>query len=154
MLCCICSAAANRCLPLPPTLCSCLLPLANQAADWEDVHPLEYLSPFLETVKSPETSGPITLVALSSLHKIISRGILGAAGAGQGWDEVQAWRCSALSSSNRSSPGEQRVAGAAPVHARSLSKRPQHWTCWASQVLQAQPAARLLPRRSRRLQMA
>lgn len=68
-----------------PSCCCCrprAVPAARldapPAADWEDVHPLEYLSPFLETVKSPETSGPITLVALSSLHKIISRGILGA----------------------------------------------------------------------------
>lgn len=39
--------------------------------------PLEYLAPFLETVKSPETSGPITLVALSALQKILARGVLG-----------------------------------------------------------------------------
>lgn len=58
--------------------------------NWEDVHPLEYLSPFLETVKSPETSGPITLVALSSLHKIISRGILGAASAVHAAEAIQA----------------------------------------------------------------
>ncbi len=45
--------------------------------------PLEYLTPFLETVKSPETSGPITLVALSALHKIIARGVLGGCWPGQ-----------------------------------------------------------------------
>ncbi|KAL4436787.1 hypothetical protein ABPG75_003926 [Micractinium tetrahymenae] len=58
--------------------------------NWEDVHPLEYLSPFLETVKSPDTSGPITLVALSSLHKIISRGILGAGSSAYAAEAVQA----------------------------------------------------------------
>lgn len=39
---------------------------------------LEFLAPFLETVRSPETSGPITLVALAALHRIVARGILGA----------------------------------------------------------------------------
>ena len=46
--------------------------------------PLEYLTPFLETVKSPETSGPITLVALAALQKIIARGVLGGCWVGAG----------------------------------------------------------------------
>jgi hypothetical protein len=63
-------AGSNCCCGTAPTS---LFP----AAGWEEVDPLEYLTPFLETIKSPETSGPITLVALASLNKIISRGILG-----------------------------------------------------------------------------
>lgn len=47
-------------------------------AGWDEVDPLEYLTPFLETIKSPETSGPITLVALAALDRIIRRGILSA----------------------------------------------------------------------------
>lgn len=76
-------AAAVRCLFSP---CAALSSIScffacwvlPAGAGWEEVDPLEYLAPFLETVKSPETSGPITLVALAALHKIISRGILGA----------------------------------------------------------------------------
>ncbi|PSC74405.1 ARF guanine-nucleotide exchange factor GNOM isoform B [Micractinium conductrix] len=49
---------------------------------WDDVHPLEYLTPFIETVKSPETNGPITVVALTSLHRIITRSIIGASSGG------------------------------------------------------------------------
>ncbi|KAI3425868.1 hypothetical protein D9Q98_007841 [Chlorella vulgaris] len=49
---------------------------------WDEVDPLEYLTPFLETIKSPETSGPITLVALAALDRIIRRGILSASGGG------------------------------------------------------------------------
>lgn len=65
------TTAANRAPPpsLPPPL--------PAAAGWDDVHPLEYLTPFIETVKSPETNGPITVVALTSLHRIITRSIIG-----------------------------------------------------------------------------
>ncbi|PRW57821.1 ARF guanine-nucleotide exchange factor GNOM-like [Chlorella sorokiniana] len=57
---------------------------------WEAVEPLEYLTPFLETVKSPETSGPITLVALSALHKILARGVLGGLGGPAAAEAIQA----------------------------------------------------------------
>lgn len=50
--------------------------------DWSAVEPLEYLSPFLEVVRSPETSGPITLTALTSLLKLIRRDVLGASASG------------------------------------------------------------------------
>ncbi|EFN55517.1 hypothetical protein CHLNCDRAFT_133932 [Chlorella variabilis] len=58
--------------------------------NWEEVDPLEYLTPFLETIKSPETSGPITLVALASLDRIIRRGILSASGGGSAAEAIQA----------------------------------------------------------------
>lgn len=51
-------------------------------ADWAAIEPLEYLSPFLEVVRSPETSGPITLCALTSLLRLLRRGVLGAAALG------------------------------------------------------------------------
>lgn len=46
-------------------------------ADWSKVDPLEYLSPFLEVIRSAETSGPITAIALSSVNKIISHDLIG-----------------------------------------------------------------------------
>ena len=48
------------------------------SADWSKVEPLEYLSPFLEVINSPETSGPITAVALGSVNKFLDCELLGA----------------------------------------------------------------------------
>ena len=42
------------------------------------MEPLEYLSPFLEVINSPETSGPITAVALGSVNKFLDCELLGA----------------------------------------------------------------------------
>ena len=39
---------------------------------------MEYLAPFLEVVRSPETSGPITAVALTSVRRMLEENILGA----------------------------------------------------------------------------
>jgi hypothetical protein len=47
------------------------------SADWSVVQPLEFLSPFLKLVREPEVSGPITGVALTSLWRLLSGGILG-----------------------------------------------------------------------------
>lgn len=47
-------------------------------ADWAEVEPLQYLAPFLEVIRSPETSGPITGVALTSVRRLLSRYTLGA----------------------------------------------------------------------------
>lgn len=38
---------------------------------------VEYLRPFLDVIKSGETSGPITAVALASIHKFICSGLVG-----------------------------------------------------------------------------
>jgi hypothetical protein len=46
-------------------------------ADWSVVQPLEFLSSFLKLVREPEVSGPITGVALTSLWRLLSGGILG-----------------------------------------------------------------------------
>ena len=38
---------------------------------WANTAPREYLAPFLEVVRSVETSGPITGMALSAIHKVL-----------------------------------------------------------------------------------
>lgn len=48
------------------------------------MEPLEYLAPFLEVIKSPETSGPITAVALTAVNRFLERDILGEGGPGGG----------------------------------------------------------------------
>lgn len=46
-------------------------------ADWSEVEPLEYLTPFLDVIKSPETSGNVTDVALTAVYKILQGNLLG-----------------------------------------------------------------------------
>ena len=43
---------------------------------WPTVSPVLYLQPFLDAIKSEETSSPITCVALSSVYKILTLDIL------------------------------------------------------------------------------
>lgn len=50
-------------------------------ADWSNVHPLEYLTPFLKLVREPEVSGPITGVALTALWRLLSSDFIGMLGA-------------------------------------------------------------------------
>lgn len=45
--------------------------------DWSSVEPLEYLEPFLEVIRSPEVSGPVTGVALAGLNRMLSKYIFG-----------------------------------------------------------------------------
>lgn len=45
--------------------------------DLNDIDATTYLSPFLEIIKSEETNGPITGLALSSIDKFISYGLIG-----------------------------------------------------------------------------
>jgi hypothetical protein len=40
---------------------------------------MDYLAPFLEVIRSPETSGPITGVALTSVRRILEYNMLGGA---------------------------------------------------------------------------
>ena len=47
-------------------------------ADWATVEPLKYLGPFLEVIKSPDTSGPITGVALTSVCRMLDQYGIGA----------------------------------------------------------------------------
>jgi brefeldin A-resistance guanine nucleotide exchange factor 1 len=46
-------------------------------ADWSVVDPMKYLEPFLDVISSPETSGPITGVALTSLCRMLDQFIMG-----------------------------------------------------------------------------
>lgn len=39
--------------------------------DWKQIDTLLYVEPFLEVIRSEETSGPITGVALSSMNKFL-----------------------------------------------------------------------------------
>jgi brefeldin A-resistance guanine nucleotide exchange factor 1 len=44
--------------------------------DWWERDPLSYLGPFLEVIRSVETSGPITGMALSTVHRLLSQGFV------------------------------------------------------------------------------
>jgi brefeldin A-resistance guanine nucleotide exchange factor 1 len=46
--------------------------------DWTTRDPLTYLGPFLEVIRSVDTSGPITGMALSTLHRVLSQGFFSA----------------------------------------------------------------------------
>lgn len=60
------SVADQRVLCKPPPI-----------TDWASVEPMQYLNPFLEVVRSPEVSGPVTGVALTGLHRMLSSYIFG-----------------------------------------------------------------------------
>lgn len=45
--------------------------------DLEELEPNAFLSPFLEVIRSEDTTGPITGLALTSVKKLISYGLLG-----------------------------------------------------------------------------
>lgn len=75
-------------LPLSPSdlaLAAALCSLPREAqpwpipgcADWSEVEPLEYLAPFLQVIKTPETSGTVTDVALSAVLKFLDNRLLG-----------------------------------------------------------------------------
>ncbi len=59
---------------LKPWLCFKVVMLI---ADWSVVDPMKYLEPFLDVISSPETSGPITGVALTSLCRMLDQFIMG-----------------------------------------------------------------------------
>lgn len=46
-------------------------------AEWSKIEPLTYLGPFLEVIRSPETSGPITGVALTSVRRLLNQYLFG-----------------------------------------------------------------------------
>ena len=51
--------------------CTCLL------LDLDEVTPNEFLAPFLAVIRSEETTGPITGLALTSVNKFLSYGLIG-----------------------------------------------------------------------------
>lgn len=60
---------------LPSSLADCWLSLSP--SDLADVEPNIFLRPFLEVVRSEDTTGPITGLALTSVNKFLSYGLLG-----------------------------------------------------------------------------
>ncbi|VDI44231.1 golgi-specific brefeldin A-resistance guanine nucleotide exchange factor 1 [Mytilus galloprovincialis] len=50
--------------------------LLNSVSDLEEIEPNTFLSPFLEVIRSEDTTGPITGLALTSVKKLISYGLL------------------------------------------------------------------------------
>ncbi|XP_064073514.1 Golgi-specific brefeldin A-resistance guanine nucleotide exchange factor 1 [Vanessa tameamea] len=50
--------------------------ILNQVDDLRLLDPSTYLSPFLEVIRSKETTGPVTTLALSAIHKFLSYGLI------------------------------------------------------------------------------
>ncbi|KPJ12857.1 Golgi-specific brefeldin A-resistance guanine nucleotide exchange factor 1 [Papilio machaon] len=50
--------------------------ILNQVEDLRLLDPPTYLSPFLEVIRSKETTGPVTSLALSAIHKFLSYGLI------------------------------------------------------------------------------
>ncbi|XP_063243123.1 Golgi-specific brefeldin A-resistance guanine nucleotide exchange factor 1 isoform X2 [Bacillus rossius redtenbacheri] len=48
----------------------------NQIADLRELDSSHYLSPFLEVIRSEETTGPVTSLALAAVHKFLSYGLI------------------------------------------------------------------------------
>ena len=46
-------------------------------ADWSSIDPMEYLTPFMEVIRSHETSGPVTGVALTAVSRFLDAYIVG-----------------------------------------------------------------------------
>lgn len=51
--------------------------LLNNIEDLRLIEPNVFLSPFLEVIRSEETTGQITSLALSALNKFLSYGLIG-----------------------------------------------------------------------------
>jgi len=46
-------------------------------ADISEMSPTEFLDPFLEVIRSEDTTGPITGLALTSVNKFLAYGLIG-----------------------------------------------------------------------------
>lgn len=49
----------------------------NEVKDLSQLEPGVFLAPFLEIIRSEETTGPVTSLALSAVNKMISYGLVG-----------------------------------------------------------------------------
>lgn len=49
----------------------------NEAKDLSHLDPGVFLAPFLEIIRSEETTGPVTSLALSAVNKMISYNLIG-----------------------------------------------------------------------------
>lgn len=56
---------------------STLKEVLNEHRDLSHLEPAVFLTPFLEIIRSEETTGPVTSLALSAVNKIISYGLVG-----------------------------------------------------------------------------
>lgn len=45
--------------------------------DLNDLEPNQFLSPFLEVIRSGDTTGPVTGLALASVNRFLSYGLIG-----------------------------------------------------------------------------
>lgn len=50
-------------------MCFCL--------DIQDIDSLTFLNPFLDIIRSEDTSGPLTCLALNAINKFLSYGLIG-----------------------------------------------------------------------------
>lgn len=51
--------------------------LLNTLEDLRLIDPVDYLAPFLKVIRSEDTTGPITSLALSAVNKFLSYGLIG-----------------------------------------------------------------------------
>lgn len=51
--------------------------LLNKIEDLRLIDPIIYLAPFLEVIRSEDTTGPVTNIALSAVNKFLSYGLIG-----------------------------------------------------------------------------
>jgi len=49
----------------------------NQIGDLRELDPNHFLGPFLEVIRSEETTGPVTSLALSAVNKFLNYGLIG-----------------------------------------------------------------------------
>lgn len=49
----------------------------NESKNLSQLEPGVFMAPFLEIIRSEETTGPVTSLALSAVNKIISYGLIG-----------------------------------------------------------------------------
>lgn len=68
-----CSVSSQECMLA--VNCTGFIPII--IADWSAVDPMDYLTPFMEVIRSPETSGPITGVALTAVSRFLDTYIIG-----------------------------------------------------------------------------
>ena len=54
-----------------------LIQLLCWTVDWSVVDPMDYLTPFMEVIRSPETSGPITGAALTAVSRFLDAYVIG-----------------------------------------------------------------------------
>lgn len=51
----------------------------NRIDDLRQIEPNVFLAPFLEVIRTAETTGPLTSLALASVNKFLSYGLIGKA---------------------------------------------------------------------------